>query len=216
MSGIPKRFNLQSILTARTMLAVKSRPRATLDKNKAICIFKCRYTVHCAPKLARIFGVSVKTIRDIWRGRTWAADTWHLDENRTCSFEYKQVGRPKGSKDTKPRQRRQTSQRGNVNLQYSKPIDETVNAYLTPLRDNSNFFTSAEAVTNQFRLHANGDLVTSFSPHASQSNHHLLSAQNARIDLDEQLLKWENEFKILVTDPFEKDWVRAVATFQLW
>ena len=54
---------------------------------------------------SRAFGVSDKTIRDIWSGRTWCHETGmprkaHLRDH---------VGRPKGSKDATPRQIKRTN-----------------------------------------------------------------------------------------------------------
>jgi len=58
---------------------------------------------------SKAFGVSDKTIRDIWSGRTWCQETGmprkaHLRDH---------VGRPKGSKDTTPRQIKRTHTRTN-------------------------------------------------------------------------------------------------------
>jgi hypothetical protein len=58
-----------------------------------------------AGALAKMFGVSVKTIRDIWVGRTWYRATYNLDSSKAPTIDrlLKKAGRPKGSKDSKPR-----------------------------------------------------------------------------------------------------------------
>ncbi len=48
--------------------------------------------------------VSEKTVRDIWTGRTWSRETWHLDTSR--NLQLKQLGRPKGCRDSQPRKQR--------------------------------------------------------------------------------------------------------------
>jgi hypothetical protein len=69
------------------------------------------------------FGVSPKAVRDIWNRRTWCKVTSTLfhdadfiqhninavrrcNERLLCTSNFKKVGRPQGSKDSKPRQRR--------------------------------------------------------------------------------------------------------------
>jgi hypothetical protein len=59
-----------------------------------------------ASSVAQMYGVSEKTIRDIWNGRTWKEETWHLDMTRPMCF--KTQGRPKGSKDREPRKSKWT------------------------------------------------------------------------------------------------------------
>ena len=62
------------------------RPRAVLNANDAVEIYKFKthsfdadraFTGH-APRVAEIFNVSPKTIRDIWNRRTWIPETRHL------------------------------------------------------------------------------------------------------------------------------------------
>ena len=72
-----------------------------------------------ATKLSVMYGVSEKAVRDIWTGRTWAKETWHLDMTRTLSN--KRTGRPKGSKDTIPRHRRAKHAKTAVRSQFAHP-----------------------------------------------------------------------------------------------
>ena len=55
--------------------------------------------------------MSVKTIRDIWVGRTWYRETYHLDPSKAPVIDrlMKKAGRPKGVRDSKPRAKKETS-----------------------------------------------------------------------------------------------------------
>ena len=65
--------------------------------------FRSQYTA--SDSLASKYLVSSKAIRDIWKGRSWLSATFDLwsEEDRPSR---KAVGRPKGSKDTRPRANR--------------------------------------------------------------------------------------------------------------
>jgi hypothetical protein len=86
-----------------------TKPRAVLTPQLAREIFRLRH-IKCGPKshsvstaLASEYQVSSKAIRDIWCGRCWleaTSDLWG-DIDRPQA---KTKGRPKGSKDRKPRQ----------------------------------------------------------------------------------------------------------------
>ncbi len=78
-----------------------AKPRAKLTQADAIHIFAIRKSTS-ATIVAKAYGVSEKTIRDVWTGRTWKLETWPLDQSR--ALEMKPTGRPKGSKDSRPRQ----------------------------------------------------------------------------------------------------------------
>ena len=88
-----------------------TRKRTVLSKQQATEIFKLKNNLgfascHSASAaLAVTYKVSSKAIRDIWSGRSWLDATYHLwdSSNRPPR---KVVGRPKGRKDTKPRQPR--------------------------------------------------------------------------------------------------------------
>ena len=60
----------------------------------------------CPREVAKAYGVNVKTIRDIWVGRTWVRETMHLDKTRNAMPHTQRFpGRPKGAKDKKKRSR---------------------------------------------------------------------------------------------------------------
>ena len=72
----------------------------------AIDIFQSKVARRKASDLCKVYGVTKKAIQDIWRGRTWARETLHLDSSRVLPF--KKVGRPLGRRDTQPRKKRVT------------------------------------------------------------------------------------------------------------
>ena len=89
---------------------LKGNGRAILTDEQAQEIFRKKPSPHSkgrerAAALARMYGVSIKTVRDIWIGRTWYRATYHLDANKPPAIERlaKKLGRPKGIKDSKPR-----------------------------------------------------------------------------------------------------------------
>jgi hypothetical protein len=80
------------------------KPRATLSEAQVIMIFQARASASSSTKVAMVYGVSEKAVRDIWKGRTWSKGTWHLDPSRPLQL--KLTGRPKGCKDRHPRKKR--------------------------------------------------------------------------------------------------------------
>ena len=95
---------------------VPAKPRAILDREKAIEIFKLKKTCEIgrgklsSVAVAREYGVGEKTVRDIWRGRTWRQETCHLDPSRPLHAAGP-PGRPLGRKDTAPRKRPASTKR---------------------------------------------------------------------------------------------------------
>ncbi len=75
------------------------KTRAKLSVEQVIEIFSIKDTLPAssAADIARRFGVSDKTVRDIWSGRTWCGETWHLDTTRVV--EPRNIGRP--TRDTR-------------------------------------------------------------------------------------------------------------------
>ena len=67
---------------------LRGKPRAILSLPDAIA------TLASATKVAQLFRVSEKAIRDIWTGRTWASETLHLDTSRPLKI--KHLGLPIG------------------------------------------------------------------------------------------------------------------------
>ena len=81
-----------------------SKTRAKLTETDALDIYRCKASVTSAAAISKLYGVSEKAVRDIWTGRTWSKETWHLDESRPIPT--KKMGRPLGRKDGQPRKSR--------------------------------------------------------------------------------------------------------------
>ena len=84
-----------------------AKPRAVLTKDQVVHIYSLYASSTAdrkptATSLGRAFGVSEKTIRDIWSARTWCEETSYLDLNRQPKMR-KKIGRPLGCKDRAPR-----------------------------------------------------------------------------------------------------------------
>ena len=80
------------------------KTRAKLTEADALDIFHCKAHLMSAASMSKKYGVSEKAVRDIWTGRTWSKETWHLDASRSRPL--KKMGRPVGRQDTKPRKPR--------------------------------------------------------------------------------------------------------------
>ena len=88
--------------------------RPVLNSQLAIEIFQrsfppigmdvCRFRPN-ASAVAREFGVSEKTVRDIWTARTWGNETLPWDPDRKPRVS-RPTGRPLGSQDRAPRRKR--------------------------------------------------------------------------------------------------------------
>ena len=113
-----------------------AKPKAILTYDKVIDIFKLRPDSKLArgagsrasAAVAFDFGISEKTVRDIWRARTWHRETLHLDPCRPARA-MALPGRPLGRKDSAPR-RRGPRRRGKTSKLtrrqvVSSPADET-------------------------------------------------------------------------------------------
>jgi hypothetical protein len=73
-----------------------------LTATEAVMIYKLKFidSPKKAHRVGEWFGVSDKTVRDIWCGRCWSKETAPLDPQRvSLPGASKPVGRPKGSKD---------------------------------------------------------------------------------------------------------------------
>jgi hypothetical protein len=90
-----------------------AKPRAVLVKEQVMDIFRLsavrspEQKKPTATSVAKKYGVNEKTIRDIWRGRTWHEETLPLDADRIPKKMAK-TGRPLGRKDRAPRKSRRT------------------------------------------------------------------------------------------------------------
>jgi hypothetical protein len=80
------------------------RPRAVLTASQVVAIFQYKAVMRSSSKVSRIFGVSEKTIRDIWMGRTWKAETRHLDPLRPLEEQHANRAHGKGPPQDKARE----------------------------------------------------------------------------------------------------------------
>ena len=90
--------------TGRIVLSNEDAREIFMSKPDLLC------RGHAATHLARQYGVSPKTIRDIWHRRTWYWATHDLEGCPSNHRVPKKIGRPKGAKDTQPRKRRHDPQ----------------------------------------------------------------------------------------------------------
>ena len=105
-------FKISAVSKRCSMFIAK--PKAILTYDKVIDIFKLRPDSKLArgegfrpsAAVAFDFGISEKTVRDIWRARTWHRETLHLDPCRPARA-MALPGRPLGRKDSAPRKRQQ-------------------------------------------------------------------------------------------------------------
>mmetsp|Transcript_4241 Transcript_4241/g.12105 ORF Transcript_4241/g.12105 Transcript_4241/m.12105 type:complete len:180 (+) Transcript_4241:138-677(+) len=82
----------------------RCKTKAVLTQTDVLAIFMIKVDALPARRptpgqVASRFGVTEKTIRDIWAGRTWRQETKHLDASRVnvCE-EVRRPGRPKGNR----------------------------------------------------------------------------------------------------------------------
>jgi hypothetical protein len=198
---------------------VIAKPRAVLTKSQAITIFELKHKSSSATKVARSYGVSEKTVRDIWTARTWASETLHLDPAREIKI--KQTGRPLGSRDSKPRKLRQASVGGFA--QSSTFITLICHQISMPLSDNDH---STEASSDGADMcEANIENVEAELVHPERGEQLECSADDFHREcesacigqhpfvptksLDEQLFDWERGHSGPWLDPFEADWIHG-------
>ena len=157
-----------------------AKPRAVLTKEQAIDIFRIStsgYTTASGPtatSVAKAFGVNEKTIRDIWKGRTWCNETLPLDSSRQPKPR-KKTGRPMGRKDSAPRRPKQTPQRLEaISRRSTMPQDSRVVSDDTPQTLlTSRPIAKSEDVTNLLSMGA-----TRLVPDRSPQNLRLLSCES--------------------------------------
>ena len=177
-----------------------AKPRAVLTKSDVITIFQSKATLSSATKIARLYGVNKKAIRDIWTARTWAAETWHLDTSRTPKV--KPTGRPLGSRDSKPRKPKPSAA---GHFRSSMPSDHSESC----TSDSATSRRNTSIVNEDFKLDfpmlrtcANVFSWNQGEVYADQGSEHSCS-------LDDQLFDWEqglNADDEILSDPFGIDW----------
>ena len=113
------------------------RSRNLITQDQAIEIFQWKLTSDyasgkvSAPHVAKRYGITGKAVRDIWIGRTWYRETYHMDPYRSDATErlMRKVGRPKGARDLKPRTKKEldkTNQGCNDHVRIKKNIPQKI------------------------------------------------------------------------------------------
>ena len=166
------------------------KPRAKLSASDAISIYKLKSKATSAMSVAKTFKVCEKTVRDVWKGRTWAKETWHLDTARPLKL--KRAGRPRGSKDLKPRKQRHTLNTTTTRPARTYAPPEMSLAMQQPL---SEPFTSIHSAISCFH-----------SP--------IAAVTSEKTSLDDFLFHMEFEAESTDGDPFARDWAIALQTMQ--
>ena len=90
--------------------------------NQVISIFKMKNSSALTTEVAVAYGVNEKVVRDRWKGRTWAKETFHLDKSRSLQIE--KVGRTIGCSDSRPRMIRMAKLRETDAKIKQKTIDD--------------------------------------------------------------------------------------------
>jgi hypothetical protein len=180
------------------------KPRARLTESDVINIFRLKAANTSATSVGRLYGVSEKAIRDIWTGRTWANETWHLDMTRALVI--KHAGRPAGCRDTKPRRKRPL-EHCHANVQNSGgEISEPI--LCIDHCDESMFFD-----------------LSPFTASSGQTFHKEKTFASMMMSLDDQLFEWEQQNQPaqvdeqqnkpaqvdadVKADPFTLDWAQT-------
>lgn len=170
----------------------KSCGRAILTEQQAQTIFRFKPSPFSKARdraciLAKMFGISVKTVRDIWVGRTWYRATYHLDPSIPPASHrlVKRAGRPKGSKDRKPRTKKYLSCPN-----YSEP--NQVNKEETETEEDCN--TDEPNPTYKFGTEMSISVSSGFK-----------SSSPEPVPIDIWLFDSKNK-PALFEDPFRDDW----------
>jgi hypothetical protein len=104
------------------------KQRAVLTQKEAVEIFRLRAArelplcLSSANEVAEFYGVHERTVRDIWLRRTWKKATSIIDDS-DLSFPLRKAGRPKGSKDVKPRISNQVHRIGSTHEEHDSVAD---------------------------------------------------------------------------------------------
>ena len=186
-----------AFLQSRLFPKPAMKPRAKLAASDAIEIFSLRRSEVQATKLAHIYGISEKAIRDIWTARTWATETWHLEPSRELVL--KQAGRPKGRTDSKPRGTKNII----IRLCKEQLVGRSHQCFENPKKSSADSAPIADVlqspVCSVVQPEQEGD--AGFDVEAS-----------APPSLDEQLGAWDlGACSPESWDPFKQDWERARA-----
>jgi hypothetical protein len=188
------------------------KTRAKLSVDQVIEIFHTKGTaLNSAANIATLYGVSEKTVRDIWKGRTWCDETWHLDTTRV--LQTKRIGRPKGCRDSKPRKQKTDGKDEIFSLapdlhlgEASKSVDQNRKVDETSGRMDRvlGLYLPSDVKDDLTVAHL---ISASDSPPQSFASSPLPSS-GAVQSVDQQLHEWGQALWLDLerADPFRKDW----------
>lgn len=200
------------------------KPRAVLNEQQALEIFALRPRSDsrklAASYVGARFGVNEKTVRDIWVGRTWSRATILLresDENLSAKFlAPSKLGRPKGSKDTRPRDFRARSGHAEGSSCSRRPL---ISSTSQNGRSNSNSTLDlTRAGKNKSKLYITSQLSRQASrclkahPIQTIDSVHKAAAETL-LSIDDMLHFWAQSASMsthatIAEDPFGQDWAR--------
>ena len=169
-----------------------------LTSTQAVQIYNLKATAHCESKtnpklptasIAKLFGISPKTVRDIWKGRTWYRQTLPLEHSRSDAAERlaRRSGRPKGSKDKQQRARRQVKEDSSASSKAKAPPPTDVSATGTECPGKFDQAVASETLCPAKYV----AIIQSSSP-----------ANGAK----EEIPHWLEATSLGSTDPFHDDW----------
>ena len=162
---------------------VTQRARAKLTQSDALDIYRKKGSVTSAAAVSKLYGVSEKAVRDIWTGRTWSKETWHLDKSRPLPI--RKMGRPLGRKDAQPRKPR--------SLQMTKSVSwSQMPAQISPESQSTDMESIFRIAMPEARMKVTDDVPASAWCWRDQS-------------IDDLLHERVRGFDILFEDPFGPD-----------
>ena len=162
----------------------KNRSKLSLDD--VITIYRARPLSLSPSKLAIVYGVSEKAIRDIWSGRTWSKDTWHTDTSMGVQIEQPDRSKPSDHEATR-------TKRSSL-LCHKMRINGVLMGSVPPLRNNVHIDERKDRAA------------------AELSNQHTPGQSFDATALDDLLLEWETRDLVgpFPEDPFHNDWVQSL------
>jgi hypothetical protein len=190
------------------------KTRAKLSVEQVISIYQIKHTLHPASKVGLFFGVSEKTVRDIWRGRTWTNETWHLDTSRIVV--QKSIGRPKGARDSRPRICRTEKRNSNGHVSSLKATDPATRSSRIEGNKAGSAITCWSHPKATPNIPENRKLDNQSLQHSVQSCFLRIeepsqppTASSATHSVDQQLHEWGQALwlDLEAADPFRTDWI---------
>mmetsp|Transcript_58673 Transcript_58673/g.155162 ORF Transcript_58673/g.155162 Transcript_58673/m.155162 type:complete len:214 (+) Transcript_58673:92-733(+) len=189
--------------------------RVVLTADDAAAIFQMRPSSdvvksqnQSASAVARKYGVSSKTIRDIWQARSWSRATLHLDSSRPAPVK-RRVGRPKGAKDLQPRQKFGYFARGLRNQKRREELasemeSQTRDCTKSKRRSRTSVVSLESLQPPTFAVLTNTNAVSEMLPSTNIDNDSYDRVMDEDVSVDWILDQWESGSLNLITlpDPF--------------